>query len=139
MNDIINIENNGGPYWTSDNNFERIVNHVTFRHCNPTDPLENHFLKSIDIRSLLSSVRDKIEPLNGNHYYTSDLYKIKYDYPVGYSYGDLTNCLCAVTLLGEKGIVTMYPITLSDEFDIEKLSTSKLLKLKRREGIKKDD
>ena len=138
-NEIINIERNREPYWSSDTNFEHIVEHINTRHCHPTDPLENHFLESIDISELLSSARRKIEPLNGNHYYISDLYKLQYEYPIGYSYGELTNSLCAVTQIGEKGIVTMYPITLSDEFDIEKLSTSKLLKLKRKEGVRKDD
>ena len=72
--------------------------------------------------------------MNGNHFELTDMYRFKLDTPIGYKGELITNDLCVVTILGTKDIITMYPVSLSNEFDNEKFSTSEQLKLKRLQG-----
>ena len=97
------------------------------------------FFKYIDIKKLLLDAKEIIENMNGNHFEISDMYRFKLDTPIGYKGELITSDLCVVTMIGTKDIITMYPVSLSDEFDKEGLLTSKQLKHKRlQRGIKDD-
>lgn len=66
------------------------------------------------------------------------MYRFKLDSPTWYKGNIITSDLCVVTMIGTKDIITMYPVSLSDEFDKERFSTSEQLKLKRlRRGVKR--
>lgn len=108
------------------------------KHKNQSEKATNGcFFKYTDIRELLLDAREKIENMNGNHFEVLDMYRFKLDTPIGYKGELITSDLCVVTIIGTKDIITMYPVTLSDEFDKEGLSTSEKLKLKRLHGGKK--
>ena len=72
--------------------------------------------------------------MTANHFEVSDMYRFRLDTPIGYKDDLITSDLCVVTIIGTKDIITMYPVSLSDEFDKEGLATSKELKLKRLQG-----
>lgn len=72
--------------------------------------------------------------MNANHFEVSDMYRFRLDTPIGYKGDLITSDICVVTMIGTKDIITMYPVSLSDEFDKEGMSTSKELKLKRLQG-----
>lgn len=82
----------------------------------------------------MTDARETIEDMNGNHFEFSDMYRFKLDTPIGYKGDLITSDLCVATIIGTKDIITMYPVSLSDEFDKEGLATSKELKLKRLQG-----
>ncbi len=111
-----------------------LLNHIRC-HCN--QKLRNTvgcFLPHIDIKKLLYEARDRIEDMNANHFELSDMYRFRLDSLIGYK-GDLdTSDLCVATLIDTKDIITMYPVLLSEEFDIEGLATSEELRLRRLQG-----
>jgi len=114
-----------------------LMNHIR-RHCN--QKLRNTvacFLPHIDIKKLLYEARDRIEDMNANHFEFSDMYRFRLDSLIGYK-GDLdTSDLCVATLIDTKDIITMYPVLLSEEFDIEGLATSEELRFFTYENVKK--
>ena len=91
----------------------------------------NLFLLSVDKDLLLDDVKRKIKNMNGNHFRIYDLYKFHLDYPVGIIDGKKTSDICVTTFLGTKDIITMYPIKLSDSFNLEDNLYSEELKQKR--------
>ena len=115
-------------------NDELILSHIS-RHCNYKHKATNGcFLENSDLRFLLEVARDKIKNMNGNHFEMSDMYRFRLEKPIGYKGDDITRDLCVTTFLGTKDIITMYPVSLSDEFDKEGYSTSKALQYKREKG-----
>lgn len=126
-------------YRLFDHSEETLLNHIE-KHKNQSEKYSNGcFFKYTDLRSLLVDAKERIENMNGNHFEISDMYRFRLDTPIGYKGDLITNDLCVVTMIGTKDIVTMYPVSLSDEFDKEGLATSEQLKLKRlRGGIKND-
>lgn len=76
--------------------------------------------------------------MNANHFEISDNYRFRLNSPIGFKGDYITHDLCVVTLLGTKDVITMYPVLLSDEFDKEGVSKSKVLKLKRLQGGNKN-
>jgi len=92
------------------------------------------FLPDIDLKKLLMDARVRLEEMNGNHFTFFDMYRYRLDTPIGYKGEALTSDLCVTTILGTKDIITMYPISLSPEFDKEGASRSEKLKLKRLQG-----
>lgn len=121
-------------YRLFDHSEETLLKHIE-KHKNQTEKATNGcFFKYTDLKRLLMDARKIIEDMNGNHFEVSDMYRFRLDTPIGYK-GDLvTSDLCVVTMIGTKDIITMYPVSLSDEFDKEGLATSKELKLKRLQG-----
>lgn len=121
-------------YRLFDHSEDTLLNHIE-KHRNQSERATNGcFFKYTDTRKLLMDARRIIENMNGNHFEVSDMYRFRLDTPIGYK-GDLvTSDLCVVTMIGTKDIITMYPVSLSDEFDKEGLATSKELKLKRSQG-----
>lgn len=117
-----------------DHSEETLLSHIE-KHRNQSEKATNGcFFKHTDIRKLLLNARKIIEDMNGNHFEVSDMYRFKLDTPIGYKGELITSDLCVVTMIGTKDIITMYPVSLSDEFDKEGLSTSEQLKLKRLHG-----
>lgn len=139
-----------GQLKASDNKYDPIRDYMIYRLFNHSEEtllfhIEKHrnqlekmtngcFFKYTDIKRLLLDAREKIENMNGNHFEVSDMYRFRLDTPIGYKGEFITNDLCVVTMIGTKDIITMYPVSLSDEFDKEGLSTSEQLKLKRLQG-----
>ncbi len=97
------------------------------------------FLPDIDLKKLLMDARVRLEEMNGNHFTFFDMYRYRLDTPIGYKGETLTSDLCVTTILGTKDIITMYPISLSSEFDKEGASRSEKLKLKRLQGGRKNE
>lgn len=121
-------------YRLFDHSEDTLLKHIE-KHKNQSEKATNGcFFRYINTRELLLDVRDRIKDMNGNHFELSDMYRFRLDTPIGYK-GDLvTSDICVVTMIGTKDIITMYPVSLSDEFDKEGLSTSQQLKLKRLQG-----
>ncbi len=121
-------------YRLYDNSDKVLLSHVG-RHLNQ-DIRQSYgcFFKYIDLKKLLIDVRDKIFDMNANHFEISDMYRFKLDTPIGFKGDDITSDICVVTMIGTKDIITIYPIKLSEQFDIEGMSTSKELALKRKQG-----
>lgn len=139
-----------GQLRLSDNKFDPVRDYMIYRlfdhsedtllahiekHRNQQERATNGcFFKYTDTRKLLMDTRETIGDMNGNHFEFSDMYRFRLDTPIGYKGDLITSDLCVVTMIGTKDIVTMYPVSLSDEFDKERLATSKELKLKRLQG-----
>ncbi|MCM1370549.1 MAG: hypothetical protein NC181_01480 [Clostridium sp.] len=113
---------------------EVLLNHIKMHKNQKEQFNDGCFLETIDLKDLLEIAREKIKTINANHFELSDMYRFKLDFPIGFKEDNLTYDLCVSTLIGTKDIITMYPVLLSDEFDMEKMSTSKKLMLKRNEG-----
>ena len=121
-------------YRLFDKSDETLMRHID-RHKDQSERATNGcFFKYTDTKKLLCDARDIIQDMNANHFEVSDMYRFRLDTPIGFKGDEITSDLCAVTLIGTKDIITMYPVLLSDEFDKEGLSTSKELKLKRLQG-----
>lgn len=121
-------------YRLFDHSEDTLLTHIE-KHRNQQERATNGcFFKYTDTRKLLTDARGIIEDMNGNHFEVSDMYRFKLDTPIGYKGDLITSDLCVVTIIGTKDIITMYPVSLSDEFDKEGLATSKELKLKRLQG-----
>lgn len=134
----------------SDNNFNQVNEYALYRlfdrsdktllrhidrHKNQSEKSGNGcFFEHTDTRKLLHDARDIIQNMNANHFEVSDMYRFRLDTPIGFKGNETTSDLCVVTLIGTKDIITMYPVSLSDEFDKEGLSKSKELALKRLNG-----
>lgn len=121
-------------YRLFDHSDNTLLNHIE-RHRNQNEKETNGcFFKYTDTKKLLYDARDVIGDMNANHFEVSDMYRFRLDTPIGYKGDVITNDLCVVTMIGTKDIITMYPVTLSEEFDKEGMATSKELKLKRLQG-----
>ncbi len=125
-------------YRLFDHSEDILLNHIK-KHCNQAaKETTGCFFQDINTQKLLHDARDRIQDMNANHFEASDMYRFKLDTPIGYKGNLITSDLCVVTIIGTKDIITMYPVSLSEEFDKEGMSTSKDLKLKRLQGeIKK--
>lgn len=131
---IYNPEKDYAIYRLFDHSEETLLSHIE-KHKNQSEKATNGcFFEYTDIRKLLLDAREIIENMNGNHFESSDMYRFKLDTPIGYKGELITSDLCVVTMIGTKDIITMYPVSLSDEFDKEGFSTSEQLKLKRLQG-----
>lgn len=97
------------------------------------------FFKEVDLEKLLFIAREEIEKRNGNHFGISDMYRFRLEEPIGYNRNEVTSDLCVVTVIGTKDIITMYPVSLSDEFDKEGNSFSEELRLKRSRRENQND
>lgn len=121
-------------YRLFDNSDELLLKHLK-KHLNQKERNSNGcFLPNTDLKKLLNIAQETIKNLNPNHFENSDMYRFRLDNPIGYKEKDLTKDLCVVTIIGTKDILTMYPVSLSDEFDKEGFSTNKELILKRNNG-----
>lgn len=121
-------------YYHNDAN---LLNHIE-RHKNLNRPKAiTCFYPNVDLAKLLREVRCMIENMNGSHFEYSDIYKFRWNSPIGLSNGVDVNDLCVITILGTKDIFTMYPIILSKDYNKEGLLTSEELKLKRILGGKR--
>ena len=121
-------------YRLFDHSEDTLLNHIE-KHRNQAEKETNGcFFRYTDIKKLLYDARNRIEDMNANHFEVSDMYRFRLDTPIGYKDDLITSDLCVVTIIGTKDIITMYPVSLSDEFDKEGLATSKELKLKRLQG-----
>lgn len=105
------------------------------RHLNQAYKYSNGcFLENTNLEELLDICKEKIKEMNPNHFELSDAYRFSLDRTIGYKGDIITNDICVSTLLNTKDIITIFPITLSDEFDSEGMSTSECLKIKRLIG-----
>ena len=129
--------NNYTLYRFLDSSDESLVKHIGRHKAQRLKYSKGCFFEDTDIVSLIAESTTKIATINANHFETSDMYRFHLDKPIGFMGDCVTNDLCVVTLLGTKDIITMYPVLLSDEFDIEGNSHSEELKLKRLRGINK--
>lgn len=93
-----------------------------------------YFFRYTDIKSLVDISKDKIKVLNPNKFEVHDSYLFKMDEPVGINNGELTNDICVKVFTGTDKIITMYPVKLSSEFDIEGMSKSEELSRKLKLG-----
>ncbi len=135
MPDSTCSKDNGYMIYRIFNHNEKILLSHIERHKNQAQKATNGcFFKDINIKKLLLEAREIIENMNANHFEISDMYRFKLDRPIGYKGELITNDLCVVTMIGTKDIITMYPVSLSNEFDREGVSTSEKLKLKRLQG-----
>ena len=125
-------------YRLYDHSEELLLFHIA-KHQNQEEKNTNGcFFKYLDLKKLLLDARVIIENMNANHFEVSDMYRFRLDTPIGYKNETITNDLCVVTMLGTKDIITMYPVSLSNEFDKEGFSKNEQIKLKRlKGGIKK--
>ena len=118
------------------NNFDEDLNRHVRKHINlDNEYSDGKFFSNVDINKLLKVVNNKIMTLNPNHYEISDIYRFSLDEPIGYKNKQLTNDIAVVTVLDTKCIITMYPVKLSKEFDIENNAKNKELKLKRQNKL----
>lgn len=117
-------------------NDKLLIKHIK-RHFKQSNRYGNGcFLPDIDLEKLIALARDRISNMNANHFELSDMYRFRLDEVIGYKEDETTKDLCVVTRLGTKNIVTMYPVTLSREFDKEGMIFSEELRLKRSRGEK---
>lgn len=92
------------------------------------------FLDDLDSRELLAKARGIMENINSTRFKFFDIYRFRLDEPIGYKCGEFTNALAVVSITGINDIITMYPITLSKDFNSEGMLTSDELRLKRIMG-----
>lgn len=118
-------------YRLFDKSDETLIKHID-RHKNQNERFVNGcFFKYTDTLTLLKEARDIIQDMNANHFEISDMYRFRLDAPIGYKGEEMTCDICAVTMIGTKDIITMYPVKLSDDFDKEGFAKSEELRLKR--------
>ncbi len=117
------------------NSDEDLIRHVR-KHINlENEYADDKFFSNIDINKLLKVVNKEIATLNPNHFEVSDIYRFSLDEPIGYKGNQLTNDIAVVTVLDTKCIITMYPIKLSNEFDIDSNAKNEKLRLKRQNKL----
>lgn len=121
-------------YRSYDDSYETFLNHIRRRLNQDLRQSKGCFFEYIDLEKLLSEVRDRIENMNSNHFEVSDMYRFRLDKPIDFKENQITSDICVVTMIGTKDIITTYSITLSEQFYIEGMSTSKELTLKRKQG-----
>ncbi len=111
-----------------------LVEHIE-KHKNKEEKMTNGcFYANLDLANLISIARSKIERMNPIHNNTSEFYKVRLDFPIGFKERTITSDICVVTLLGTKNILTIYPIALSSQFNQEDLLYDENLKQKRLKG-----
>ncbi len=137
-NDMLNKIDCATNYTASriiNNSDENLIRHIK-KHINLENEYYNDkFFSNIDINKFLKLVKKKIATLNPNHFEISDMYRFSLDEPIGYRDKEFTNDIVVVTVLDTKCIITMYPIKLSNEFDIENNAKNEELKLKRQNRL----
>ena len=117
------------------NDNEDLIEHVK-KHVNlENEFLDDKFVANIDLNKLVKVVSKEILKLNPCHFEIADIYRFKLNEPIGYKNKSLTNDIAIVTLLNTKKIITMYPVKLSKEFDIEQNALDEKLKLKRQNKL----
>ena len=117
------------------NSDEELIKHIK-KHINlENEYSDDKFFSNIDANKLLKVVKKEIATLNPNHFEISDMYRFSLDEPIGYRDKELTNDIVVVTVLDTKCIITMYPIKLSNEFDIDNNAKNEKLKLKRQNKL----
>ena len=107
-----------------------LIEHIK-KHFDTNETDIGCFKKELDIMELIELSKQIVENTNANHYGSKDYYRYSFDFIIGTKNNEPTKDIEIITHLDSKNIITMYPIKVSDEFDIEKISTSKQLKLKR--------
>lgn len=113
---------------------ELLLKHIQ-RHTNQEiRQTKGCFFEDIDLKRLLMDAKNKIETMNPNHFRLSDMYLFRMNRPIGFKEDEITNDLCVVTVTGTKEILTMYPVSLSNEFGQEQMLDSKQLTLTRKQG-----
>lgn len=91
---------------------------------------ELRFKEDVNLDDLLEEALDLISKVNPSINFACNCYRVNLDRPIGYNGEKELNGLCIVTLLNTSKIITMFPEDFSDEFDIERLSTSQNLRKK---------
>lgn len=98
---------------------EILLSHIS-RHLNQDERYTNGcFFSNLDLKKLLQESRDIIQNMHAQNSGKVDVYNIKMDNPIGYKEDYITNDLSVVASINTKKIITMYPILLSREFNIE--------------------
>lgn len=120
-----------------DNSDKTLIKHLRLHFNQKERDTNGCFFEYLSLPNLLNTVRNKIELINPVHFKLNDIYKLKLSKPIGYKEDGITSDIEVITILGTKDIITMYPVSLSDEFDKEKMATSKELKIKRSSGGQK--
>ena len=114
---------------------EDLIKHIK-RHVNLENEFTNgKFVTNIDFKKLLEVINKEIQHLNPNHFEISDIYRFSLNEPIGYKDNQLTTDIAVATLLDTKTIITMYPVNLSPEFNIEQNANDSALKLKRQNRL----
>lgn len=108
-----------------------LIDHIQ-KHTNQSEKDTNGcFFKYTDLKMLLEEIKSVIDELNPNYSVINSVYRFRLNDPIGFKKGQITNDICVITVLGTQRIITMYPITLSDQFDQEGMSKNLELRNKR--------
>ncbi len=116
---------------------EELIKHISLHIENADNKAFAYFFKYTNLNSLINDVREKIANMN----YTSTevlnkIYLFPLDSIIGYNNQELTKDLCVITTPEDK-IITMYPIYLSKDYNIEGYAQSlELIKYRNERGLK---
>lgn len=115
---------------------DKLLSEHIKKHFETTQTDFGNLKKELDTFELIELCKKTIKNMNGNHYGISDIYRCRLDNIIGTKRNEPTKDIEIVTYLDSKDIITMYPIMLSSEFDTEKMTTDKELKLRREKNQK---
>lgn len=119
-----------------DENDDNLIEHLQ-KHLNQEDRQSNGcFFENINLNELISSVKEKINIMNPSYCGFNDIYRFRFDYPIGYKGDALTSDITVATIIDTKKIITMYPVQLSPEYNREGFLYDQTISLKRKQGMK---
>ncbi len=114
-----------------DDSDDTLLSHISNHINQQNKDTEGCFFKYIDLKKIVDIAHKTIENMNPNHFELLDMYRFRLDNPIGFKEEKVTSDLCVMTVFNTKKIVTMYPVSLSNQFDRENIIYSKELTKKR--------
>lgn len=113
------------PNLLNDKTDERLINHIRRHFSINSKRIMECFHEEVDIKKLLEIVRNKIKSFNPQYGVISSLYTFKME-----NIGN-ANAIQVSTIIGTDEIITMYPVSVSSEFNREGLLENQELLLRR--------
>lgn len=115
-------------------NDQELIEHIS-KHKNEEEQMTNGcFFADLNLARLIDVAKGRIERMNPIYNNTSEFYKMRLDFPVGFKERTITSDVCVIALTGTKIILTIYPIALSNKYNVEQFAEDKNLKMKRLKG-----
>lgn len=108
------------------------------KHENQNIKYDTHFKSGLINNEFILGLEDKIKSLVPSYSMGGLKYGLRLPFEIGYTFdNDPLKSLAIVTTIDGKKILTIYPIELSNKFDMEGLTQSEDLKKKRLMGVKR--
>ena len=112
-----------------ENNEDNLIKHLQEKHLSSNDKRGvGYFFKDTDFHELIENVKKELVNYQASYLRLSERRIIELPFEVGVVDTIRTSNLGVINFIGTDNIITMYPVLVSNEFDIEN-NRSKLLKI----------